>query len=66
MFFADDAHSQAEAELRGKRALKGEPDMVESTSPRYGRRPATTLQFAWRQSNWYGWDWRATATLRPR
>ncbi len=36
IFFADEAHFRADAELRGKRVLKGEPALVESTSPRPG------------------------------
>ena len=34
IFFADEAHFRADAELRGKWVLKGEPALVESTSPR--------------------------------
>ena len=36
IFFADEAHFQADADLRGKWALKGEPALVDSTSPRRG------------------------------
>ena len=36
IFFADEAHFQADADLRGKWVLKGEPDLVDSTSPRRG------------------------------
>ena len=36
VFFADAAHFRADAELRGKWVLKGEPALVDSTSPRYG------------------------------
>ena len=38
IFFADEAHSRADAELRGKWVLKGEPALVDSTSPRYGEK----------------------------
>ena len=38
IFFADEAHFRADAELRGKWVLKGEPALVESTSPRRGER----------------------------
>ena len=38
IFFADEAHFRADAELRGQWALKGEPALVESTSPRYGEK----------------------------
>ena len=38
VFFADEAHFRADAELRGKWVLKGEPALVDSTSPRYGEK----------------------------
>ena len=38
IFFADEAHFQADAELRGKWALRGEPALVDSTSPRRGEK----------------------------
>ena len=34
VFFADEAHFRADADLRGKWVLKGEPALVDSTSPR--------------------------------
>ncbi len=34
VFFADEAHFYADADLRGKWVLKGEPALVDSTSPR--------------------------------
>ena len=36
IFFADEAHFRADAELRGKWVLRGEPALVDSSSPRYG------------------------------
>ncbi len=36
IFFVDEAHFYADADLRGKWVLKGEPALVDSTSPRYG------------------------------
>ena len=33
IFFADEAHFRADAELRGKWVLKGKPALVDSTSP---------------------------------
>ena len=36
IFFADEAHFRADAQLRSKWALKGESALVETTSPRYG------------------------------
>ena len=35
-FFADEAHFRADAELRGKWVMRGEPALVDSNSPRYG------------------------------
>lgn len=36
IFFIDEAHFYADADLRGKWVLKGAPALVDSTSPRYG------------------------------
>ena len=38
IFFADEAHFRADAELRGKWVLRGEPALVDSISPRYGEK----------------------------
>ena len=38
IFFADEAHFQADADLRGKWVQKGEPVLVDSTSPRRGEK----------------------------
>jgi transposase len=38
IFFADEAHFYADADLRGKWVRKGEPALVDSTSPRYGEK----------------------------
>ena len=38
IFFADEAHFRADAELRGKWALKGEPALVDLSSPRRGEK----------------------------
>ncbi len=38
IFFTDEAHFRADAELRGKWVLRGEPALVDSTSPRYGEK----------------------------
>ena len=37
-FFVDEAHFYADADLRGKWVLKGEPALVDSGSPRYGEK----------------------------
>ena len=38
IFFADEAPFRADAELQGKWVLRGEPALVDSTSPRYGEK----------------------------
>ena len=38
IFFADEAHFRADAELRGKWVPRGEAALVDSTSPRYGEK----------------------------
>ena len=38
IFFADEAHFPTDAELRGKWVLRGEPILVDSTSPRRGEK----------------------------
>ena len=38
IFFADEAHFRADAELRGKWVLKGRPALVDSNSPKYGEK----------------------------
>jgi transposase len=38
VFFADEAHFREDADLRGKWVLKGEPALVDSTSPRWGEK----------------------------
>jgi transposase len=38
VFFADESHFRADADLRGKWVLKGEPALVDSTSPRWGEK----------------------------
>ena len=38
VFFADEAHFRADGDLRGKWMLKGEPALVDSTSPRRGEK----------------------------
>ncbi len=38
VFFADEAHFYADVDLRGKWVLRGEPALVDSTSPRWGEK----------------------------
>ena len=61
IFFVDEAHFRADADLRGKWVLKGEPALVDSTSPSVGREaPATTREFVWRVGRWisHGNSWK--------
>ena len=59
IFFVDEAHFRADADLRGKWVLKGEAALVEgeATPPVPGgeRRPATTREFVWRLGRWKPW-----------
>ena len=38
LFFVDEAHFRADADLRGKWVLEGQPALVDSTSPRWGEK----------------------------
>ena len=38
IFSSDEAHFRADAELRGRWVLRGEPTLVNSSSPRYGEK----------------------------
>ena len=38
IFFVDGAHFRADADLRGKWVLRGQPALVDSTSPRWGEK----------------------------
>ena len=66
VFFADEAHFRADAELRGKWVLKGSPALVDSTSPSYGEKTATIRRCVWRLARWSGWTWKGTATAKRR
>ena len=48
IFFADEAHFRADADLRGKWALQGEPALVDSTSPRRGEKVSYYSAVCWR------------------
>ena len=59
IFFADEAHFRADAELRGKWVLKGEPALVYSSSPRYGEKASyysavclETGEVEWMELGW--------------
>ena len=74
IFFADEAHFRADAELRGKWMLRGQPALVDSNSPRDGEKASyysavcleTGESLPSRKRGWNGWNWRATATAGPR
>ena len=66
IFFADEAHFRADAEMRGKWVLKGEPHWWTRPARDTERRPAIIRRCAWRLAKWSGWNWRATATPGPR
>ena len=74
IFFVDEAHFRADAELRGKWVLKGEAALVDSTSPRRGEKASyysavcleTGESLPSRKRGWNGWNWRVTATQAPR
>ena len=46
IFFVDEAHFRVDADLRGKWVLKGEPALVDSTSPRWGEKASVHDSFA--------------------
>ena len=66
IFFADEAHFRADVELRGRWVLRGEPALVNSSSPRYGEKASYYSAVCLGRERWNGWDWRATATAEPR
>ena len=65
IFFADEAHFRADAELRGKWVLRGEPALVGVDQP-CGEKAATTRRCAWRPARWSGWSCRETTRPGPR
>ena len=54
IFFVDEAHFRADADLRGKWVLKGEAALWTPPVPGGERRPATTREFVWRP-RWKPW-----------
>ena len=73
IFFADEAHSRADAELRGKWVLRGEPPLVDSSSPSYGEKASyysavclESGEVEWMELDGTGWSWRGTATQERR
>ena len=66
IFFADEAHFRADAELRGKWVLKGEATLVDPSSPRDGEKASYYSAVRLETGRWNGWSWRGTATRRLR
>ena len=65
IFFADEAHFRADAELRGRWVLRGQPVLVDSTSTQYGEKASYYSAVCWRRARWNGRNWRTTATAGP-
>jgi transposase len=42
LFFVDEAHVRADADLRGRWVLKGQPALADSTSPRWGEQASSS------------------------
>ena len=63
VFFAGEAHFRADAELRGKWVLRGEPALVDSSSPKYGEKasyyPAVCLDTG--EVEWMGLEGNSNA-----
>ena len=66
IFFADEAHFRADAELRGKWVLKGEATLVDPSSPRDGEKASYYSAVRLETGRWNGWSWRGIATRRLR
>ena len=66
IFFADEAHFRADADLRGKWVLKGEPALVVSTSPRRGEKASYYSAVCLETGEVEVMERRATATPPPR
>jgi hypothetical protein len=62
IFFVDEAHFRADVELRAKWVLKGEPALVDTSSPRLGEKAT----YYWRRARWRGCRSWTTPTPRPR
>ena len=64
IFFADEAHFRADAELRGKWVLRGEPALVNSTSPRRGEKASYYSAVCLETGEVEWMDWTGTATAK--
>ena len=56
IFFADEANFRADAELRSKWVLKGEPALVDSSSPRRGEKASYDPALCQETRRWSGVD----------
>jgi hypothetical protein len=65
LFFADEAHFYADVDLRGKWVLRGEPALVDSTSPRWGEKASYYSAVCLETGEVEVMEWMATAP-RPR
>ena len=56
VFFVGEAHFRADAELRGKWVLRGEPALVDSSSPRHGEKASyySAVCLETREVEWMG------------
>ena len=66
ILFADEAHFRADAELRGKWVLKGQPALVDSTSPQYGEKASYYSAVCLETGEVEWMELEATATPGPR
>ena len=62
IFFVDEAHFRADAELRGKWALKGKPALVDSNSPRYGAKAGYYSAVCLETGEVDRWTWPASGS----
>ena len=64
IFFAEEAHFRADAELRGKWTLTGEPTLEDSSSPRRSEKASYYSAVCLETGPVNGWNWRETATAK--
>ena len=56
IFFANGVHFRAAVELRSKWVLKGEPALVDSSSPRWGEKASYHSAVCLETGRWSGWN----------
>ena len=64
VFFVDEAHFRADADLRGKWVLRVSRPWWTRPARAGAKRPAIIRRCAWKSARWNGWNWRATATVK--